>query len=450
MKTNTILCGDALEMLRTLPDQCVQTCVTSPPYFGLRDYGTGQWTNGSDECDHETAIDECDHETAIQEHCHTNYTRSAGITGLQNQASAGRARLKSCPACGATRIDRQIGLEETPAEYISKLVAVFREVYRVLRDDGTLWVNMGDSYARGRLGRDDSGERGKFAGPRLETRERSTGLPDKNLLGMPWRLAFALQDQGWILRSEIIWHKPTAMPESVTDRPSKAHETIFLLAKRERYFYDADAIREPLKPKTYTTFGNHPTPNKGNDALGMVKSDNWNRTTQVRTPRLTADGIIAGANKRSVWTVASQPYPESHFATFPPKLIEPCILAGTSPIACEICSSPWSRITEATGHTNRREAAHAPFSNATKTDSTGWQPVRYGTDRWQPTCKCEQQGTGTCVVLDPFMGAGTVALVALQHHRHYIGIELNPAYVALAEKRIREVQPVLWTEGVAG
>lgn len=391
MEANRIIHGEALQVLKSLPNKAVQTCVTSPPYYCLRSY------------------------------------------------------------LPDTHPDKQleIGLEESPAVYIAKLVEVFREVKRVLRDDGTLWVNIGDTYARGRIGRDDSGDNGKFAGPRIETQERSTpGLSDKNLLGIPWRLAFALQDQGWILRSEIIWHKPNCMPESVTDRPSKAHETIFLLAKRERYFYDADAIREPLKPKTYTTFGNHPTPNKGNDALGMVKSDNWNRTTQVRTPRLTANGTIAGANKRSVWTVASQPYPESHFATFPPKLIEPCILAGTSPIACEVCGGPWARITETTGHVNRREAAHVPFDSPTKTDSTGWQPVRRATDQWQSTCTCEQQGTGACTVLDPFMGAGTTALVALQHHRCYIGIELNPAYVALAEKRIREVQPVLWTEGV--
>lgn len=314
---DTILCGDALSMLKTIPSNHIQTCVTSPPYYALRDYG----------------------------------------------------------------VEGQIGLESTPVEFVANLVSVFREVWRVLRDDGTLWVNIGDSYARGRIGRDDSGENGKFAGPRIDTRERSiVGIGEKNLLGMPWRLAFALQSDGWILRSEIIWHKPTAMPESVTDRPTKAHEQIFLLAKQPHYYYDADSIREPLKPKTFTTFGTHHRDR--DDTSGLVKSDNWGKSIEERKPRLAPDGSIAGANKRSVWTVASYAYSAAHFATFPPKLIEPCILAGSRP---------------------------------------------------------------GDIVLDPFMGAGTTALVALQHNRSYLGIELNPAYVELIKARIAEIQPELWS-----
>ena len=384
---NVIIQGDVLDMLQTLPNDYVQCVVTSPPYFGLRDYG----------------------------------------------------------------VPGQIGLEDTPEEYIEKLVQVFREVRRVLRSDGTCWINIGDSYAGGSRGSDDSGDNGKFGGPRLERKDNPipAGLKPKDLMMMPARVALALQADGWWLRSDVIWHKPTAMPESVTDRPTSAHEHIFLLAKNERYFYDADAIREPLRPKTFTTFGIHPTPSKGNDALGKVKSDNWNRTTQVRTPRLTADGELAGANKRNVWTIAAQPYEEAHFATFPPKLIEPCILAGTSPRACEQCGAPWERVIEPTGHINNREPAHAPFSSPTKVDSTGWAPTRRGTDQWQPTCSCVNGGHGRCIVLDPFIGSGTTALVALQHARHYLGIELNPEYVSLAMKRIAVVQPDMWESEVA-
>lgn len=381
---NTILQGDCLAVLKTLPANLVQCCVTSPPYYHLRDYG----------------------------------------------------------------VDAQIGLEDTPQEYIDKLVQVFREVRRVLKEDGVLWLNLGDSYANDqKWGGHPSGKHRKELHT-MTRPQRFTGLPGKNLLMIPARVALALQEDGWILRQDCIWHKPTAMPESVTDRPTTAHEHVFLLAKNEHYFYDADAIREPLKPKTFTTFGiaHH---EQGNDGRGLVKSDNWGRTVGERQPKLTAAGEIAGANKRSIWTVASQPYPEAHFATMPPKLVEPCILAGTSPRACEQCGAVWKRMIASTGQVNQRESAHVPGTCQTKTDSTGWAPTRRGTDHWQPTCTCpHNHGSGKCVVLDPFMGAGTVALVALQHHRHYLGIELNPTYIALATKRIETVQPTLWESEV--
>lgn len=378
---NAILQGDALTVLQTLPANLVQCCVTSPPYYCLRDYG----------------------------------------------------------------VDGQVGLEETPQAYIDKLVLVFREVRRVLRDDGVLWLNLGDSYANDqKWGGHSSGKHRKELHS-MTRPQRFTGLPGKNLLMIPARVAIALQEDGWILRQDIIWHKPTAMPESVTDRPTTAHEHIFLFAKSEHYFYDAEAIREPLQPKTFTTYGARNTAGKGNDDLGGVKSDNWNRTVPIKKPKLTPAGDIAGANKRSVWTVASQPYPGAHFATMPPKLVEPCILAGTSPRACEYCGAPWQRRREKTGHVNRRESAHVPDNTETKTDSTGWAPTYKATNEWEPTCICDNEGSGRCVVLDPFMGAGTVALVALQHNRRYLGIELNPDYIELAKKRIAIVQPELWS-----
>jgi DNA modification methylase len=285
----------------------------------------------------------------------------------------------------------------------------------------------------------------------MEYFEPGNGFKPKDLMMIPSRVAIALQDDGWWLRSDIIWHKTTAMPEPVTDRPVSAHEHIFLLAKSERYFYDAEAIREPLKPKTLTTFGiKHRS--QGNDALGRVKSDNWGSSIEERKPRLTADGEIAGANKRNVWPIASQPYHGAHFATFPPKLIEPCILAGASPKACEYCGAPWQRITckelaANPGGGQKRASTTQPGNSpigATSVFRTGMSRVSH-TAGWEPTCTCSNQGMGKCIVLDPFMGAGTVALVALQFGRDYLGIEINQQYINLANERIAIVQPTLWT-----
>lgn len=392
MERNQFLCGDSLTVLKTLPDESVQCCVTSPPYFALRDYG----------------------------------------------------------------VPGQIGMEPTLADYLKTLVSVFREVRRVLRPDGTCWLNIGDSYAAtnshpNRLQGNPTfnQSRPSRASTDLPAKGIAPGFKAKDLLMVPARLAIALQEDGWWLRSDIIWHKPTAMPESVTDRPTSAHEHIFLLAKSERYYYDADAIREPLQPKTYTTFG-IPHRSQGNDALGLVKSDNWGSTVQERRPRLASDGSVAGANKRNVWTVASQPYPEAHFATFPPKLIEPCILAGSSVRACEQCGAPWQRATEKDGGTwQERKALGAPLRYG-KHGPKGYPGGKLGRSQtstvgWCPGCDCADTiGSGRCVVLDPFMGAGTTALVALQQGRDFLGIELNPDYIELAKRRIATVQPTLW------
>lgn len=294
-----ILQGDALEILSNLPDCSVHCCVTSPPYWGLRDYG----------------------------------------------------------ASG------QLGLEATPQEYVANMADVFREVRRVLRDDGTLWLNLGDTYSSGTGWTDEDDKRHK-PGRGQNIPSRSGCLPPKNLVGIPWRVAFALQEDGWYLRQDIIWHKPNPMPESVTDRCTKAHEYIFLLAKSERYYYDAGSISE------YAKYAGHKVKTNGNQ--GMCSGYDGHRTR---------DGFRRGVviannrNRRSVWTVATHPFSGAHFATFPPDLIRPCILAG-----------------------------------------------------------CPEGGT----VLDPFFGSGTTGVVATQLGREYLGIELNPEYVELAKKRIIE------------
>lgn len=298
--------GDCLERLREMADESVQCCITSPPYFGLRDYG----------------------------------------------------------------MDGQVGLEATPEAFVARLVDVFREVRRVLRADGTLWVNMGDSYLSGRGNPGPNSDDGKNVARRGWTRPQDwpiAGYKPKDLIGVPWMLAFALRGDGWYLRSDIIWAKPNPMPESVTDRPTSAHEHVFLLAKRPRYFYDADAIREP---------SDHP------HLTGRLQKINYADASALRND---GDRIVertADRNRRNVWQIATQPYAEAHFATFPAKLVEPCIFAGSGPAD---------------------------------------------------------------VVLDPFAGSGTTGVVALRHGRSFIGLELNPEYVALARRRICDDAPLLNT-----
>lgn len=305
--------GDCLEVLKTLPEKSVQTCVTSPPYWGLRDYG----------------------------------------------------------------VDGQLGLEKTPDEYVAKMVAVFREVRRVLKDDGTLWLNLGDSYAgNGAFSQSatDADIRHATVGALLDKAQRRVGgvngLKPKDLVGIPWRVAFALQADGWWLRQDIIWHKPNPMPESVTDRCTKAHEYIFLLSKAERYFYDADAVKEKATQSTIEQCKYTRLTEKGMN--GFAKGYNTPDPAHEESHRKRQ--IEHGnRNRRSVWTVSTRPFKEAHFATYPPQLIEPCILAGS------------------------------------KAGDT---------------------------VLDPFNGAGTTGIVAYRHGREYIGIELNPEYAEIATRRI--------------
>jgi DNA modification methylase len=402
--------GDSLTVLKTLPERSVDCVVTSPPYWGLRDYGTASWEGGDAACDHRR--------TSI-------WTRgnlaNAAISDGGNRKQSDRTDNdrsipfgKVCGKCGATvRKDEQIGLEPTPAEYVAKLVAIFAEVRRVLRDDGTLWVNLGDSYARdagkGQHKPGDTGKQNYIIGsagspPPCE-------LPGKNLIGIPWRVAFALQADGWYLRSDIIWHKPNPMPESVTDRPTKAHEYIFLLSKSARYFYDIDAIREPM---LWPEGPNSPDSIQSPHGQGFTrKAAGWHQGTRVEgsAPRdkrssegfhdqrsaRSSEGFRGGnkrnrdlerygttrgktnvscshpkgRNKRSVWTLSTLPTADAHFATFPFELPEICIKAGS------------------------REGG---------------------------------------IVLDPFAGAGTTGLACLKNGRRFIGIELKPDYVKLAAR----------------
>lgn len=393
--TYKLLLGDCLETLKMIEPYSVSCCVTSPPYYGLRDYGTASWEGGSADCDH--------------------IAPPAGGTGESSKLQVMKKRVDFasgfykdvCGKCGAVRVDSQIGLEETPEQYVEKLVQVFREVRRVLKDDGVLWLNLGDSYAgSGGAGGDYNNGGLKEGQPRYKSnmqinraKDRNTdkwsrpkkyagnGIKPKDLIGIPWMVAFALRADGWYLRSDIIWAKPNPMPESVTDRPTKSHEYIFLLSKSAQYFYDAEAIKEPSIESDWMSRydrvkdGNK-SPLKGRSKYSFARtvkeSPPPGKANQHRPDRedIEYNGM---RNKRSVWTINSQPYSGAHFATFPPKLIEPCILAGS------------------------------------------------------------REGD---TVLDPFNGSGTTGAVAIKHHRNYIGCELNPDYIRLTKKRLAQVQYV--------
>lgn len=358
-----IECGDALEVLDFFPSDCVQCVITSPPYWGLRDYG---------------------------------------VVG-------------------------QLGLEPTPDEYIEKLVAIFSQVKRVLRPDGTLWLNLGDSYAGGKTGRTDgerNGVNGFHGGQNkkdIPARQRvlPKGLKQKDLVGIPWRVALALQADGWYLRADIIWHKPNPMPSSVTDRPTTSHEYVFLLSKQSRYYYDADAIRVPYMSKP------HAPGNKTRKGDVLRKDFGTDRMQAVW-------GHPAGANRRSVWTIATQAYKGAHFATFPEKLVTPCLLAGTPEHGCcAVCESPYKRLTKRI----RRPTRVVDATTTYKTKDPGRHVTEVVTDGWAPGCECGA-GVIPSLVLDPFAGSGTVGKVCKDHNRRFLGIELNPAYIALADKRI--------------
>lgn len=366
--TNTFYTGDALKIIKSLLSKSVNCCVTSPPYWGLRDY----------------------------------------------------------------EVDGQIGLEKTPEEYVNNLVDVFREVRRVLREDGTLWLNLGDSYASGGRGGGgsftDERRAWKSNSEAKGWRSASSGLKNKDLVGIPWMVAFALRADGWYLRSDIIWEKPNAMPSSVKDRPTVSHEYIFLLSKNSMYYYDADAIREPHAnvSKERINRKHHAEGHKWENAPG----------NQTIANDLTKALHPNGRNKRTIWTIPTKPFKGAHFAVFPPNLIKPCILAGTSPKTCPTCGEPWRRLIGKTGHVNKREICHTLNNTQTKTDSTGWAPTTIATNEFIPSCRCKNNdGSGRALVLDCFGGSGTTNLVAEELGRDSIYIDLSSQYTKMAKKR---------------
>ncbi len=415
----TLYVGDCLDVLRALPDGSVDCCVTSPPYWGLRDYGT----------------------------------------------------------------EGQMGLEASPAVYVAAMIAVFGEVRRVLADHGTLWLNLGDSYTSG-----DRNGHGTRIGAKQGTNRASTeghdnvrplmppDLKPKDLVGIPWRVAFALQADGWYLRSDIIWAKPNPMPESVTDRPTKAHEYVFLLSKGPRYFFDQEAVREPA---SWERWGDQTTPkyNGTDTGSGWIKprtkadlqarsagnrrefrgggkytqGQSFDNTGEVPNGTPGNDGVPpSGRNVRSVWSIATQPYADAHFATFPEELPRRCILAGCPEWVCGTCGKARERIVE------RAANVHPGSSHDHTEDLTGPGAQRHangipaGTimrERHEAGRNAETVGWSDCghndyrpgTVLDPFFGSGTTGLVARKHGRRTIGIELSPDYAQMAARRLQQL-----------
>ena len=373
-----IMVGDCVESMKSLPDKSVQTCITSPPYWGLRDYG---------------------HE-------------------------------------------KQLGMEKTPEEFVANMVEVFREVRRVLRDDGTLWLNLGDSYASGKA-RYSTKEQSFLGGKRNDAKlgalqdgkracvKHHDYLKDKDLVGIPWLVAFALQRDGWWLRQDIIWHKPNPMPESVKDRCTKSHEYIFLLTKSPTYYYDDEAVKIPVNDPSRKNYQN------GARTHGL----NLDRNDNDMSERMK--GVIFDKKKkRSVWSVKVKPFKEAHFATYPPELIEPCILASTSEHGCcAECGAPYVREIKTTYPKMRGiEARDVPGQNkhgsfgATRFDD----PIVTETTGWKPSCDCNAE-ISRCTVLDPFGGSGTTGAVALKHGRKAILCELNEDYAKIIPKRIESI-----------
>ena len=436
---NTIITGHVLDALATLPDNSIHCCVTSPPYFGLRAYGTEpQVWGGAPACPH------------------TNWGDDGGRLdpGYHGGLVDGKARRKGqigeralrhslvagglfCQACGAWR--GELGAEPTPEMYIGHLVAVFGEVRRVLRKDGTLWVIIADTYAQGGMSNPSScstlkGGKNRGAAGYQITRRATGNLKPKDLVGIPWLLAFALRAHGWYLRQDNIWAKANCMPESVTDRTTCAHEHVFHLAKSEKYHYDADAVREAGSPDSHG--GPRVNPGQKADAGGATTNGRGASTLG----RWCLGDETGGRNKRNVWRVPAEPYAGPHYAAYPPALIEPCILAGTSPMACPRCGAGWRRTLATTATVVRPGPKSGHYGRRTTDGIAGGTLIRAGTRRttgWAPRCKCEgNDGSAKCVVLDPFMGVGTTGLVAVRHGRAYIGVELNPAYADEARKRI--------------
>ena len=438
MSAFTLLQGDCRKVLATLPDESVHCCISSPPYWGLRDYQTAEWEGGDTECDH----------LGKPHRTRSGFNeRYSGIAASEDnkQDALTYPMGNVCDKCGARRIDSQLGLEETPVAYVENMVAVFRAVRRVLRDDGTLWLNLGDSYTSGnRADRDpalvssSSGLTNRSNG--LDRARTPVGLKPKDLVGIPWRVAFALQADGWYLRQDIIWHKPNPMPESVTDRCTKSHEYIFLLTKSARYYYDANAIAEPVLESSTKRAAAGFVTSPRDDAVAGV-SIGANERTRFGLREKFA--MPSTRNKRSVWTVTTKPFKGAHFATFPPDLIEPCVLAGTSHFgACAECKTPYQRLVEK-GDVPKRKTrdnllgVYPGRKTTTRLNTVDMAVIPTTTTGWGKMCNCTTDAVEPCVVLDPFSGAGTTGVVAIKHSRCYIGTELNPDYLEISRKRIQ-------------
>ena len=389
---------DVLAGLRLLPDNSAHCIVTSPPYWGLRDYGVAACVWGGDpSCAHEWSC-----ETTVRKGGANGRDDMVHRLGLVDDKAPPteyrRDASSTCTRCGAWC--GQLGLEPTPTAYVKHMVDVFSEAHRVLRPDGTLWLNLGDSYN---------------SGPPLSGGRVQAGtLKPKDLAGIPWRVALALQEAGWWLRNDVIWHKSNPMPSPVQDRFNTTHEHLFLLAKSEKYYFDLHAVRVPYTYGAYDDTGTfHPAQTWSDAAAGERKFDNTegHYGALAMPPRKFGRGLFNpnGKNPGDMWTIPTQPFAGAHFAVWPEAIPERCIRAGTSAHGvCSTCETPWRRVAG---------------------------------NSWQASCSCAGATVQRAVVLDPFSGSGTTGRVAMRLGRDYVGLDLNESYIGMARARLRD-EPV--------
>lgn len=437
LELNKIYQMDCLSGLKLLPDNSIDCCVTSPPYFNQRNYGTAGWSGGDENCNHESV----------------RYRIGENNNTLKNKKETSDVCIgykNKCTDCGAVKEDMQIGLETTLQEYIDNLVEIFEEVKRVLKPTGQLWLNIGDTYSNFKdckstkqtlSNREGVHEIEKGLSHFRDTKLlKSQGFKNKDLMMVPARLAIALQESGWYLRNDIIWAKATSglerngscMPESVKDRFVSAHEHMFLLTKNDRYYFDSFAVKEPInnigKARPYST---------------KKQTGNRNDTERMFHPE-DSDGL---ANMRNVWRINLQPGSSGeHIAGYPEKLVEPCVKAGTSEYGCcKDCGKPYERILES--KKLKRSELSIESVNYRPNDYSGkYSDINGKGDAgfnetifvgWQKTCKCETDEVVPAIVLDPFMGSGTTAYTSLKLGRNFIGFELNSKYIEFANNRIK-------------
>lgn len=467
--TFTILEGNWLDVAKQIPDASVHCCVTSPPYYGLRAYGTEPqvWLEPSNQLLQDEGLFNCEHTWIPIKQYKDSWRRGevsadhhSGRTPTQRNRTPQELHdgrwtcTEYCESCNAWR--GELGQEPSPALYIAHLVQIFSEVWRVLRTDGTLWVNIGDAHYNYRPGKhDDARAQGYNRETNGSARDipsftakrgyKIPGLKEKDLIGLPWMLAFAMRDWGWYWRSEIHWSKPNPLSESVEDRPTKSHEAILMFTKREKYFYDKWAITELPTGNAHPRFGKN---GNGTNAKGMDPQSRNNASFMAGTAGTLAPG---GRNKRTIWTMNLQGYADKHFAAFAEELPTTCIKAGTSEVGCcRACAAPWKRIVlkpEKACYANetlenrwRRAAAlrGIDIDNAVTGES-----ITLG---WQRQCACYSGAPVPCAVLDPFLGRGTTGVVAVRFGRNFVGAELNGKYIKMIRRNLQGEQPLWVTE----
>ncbi len=463
METNIILQGDSLEQLKTLPDESIDCVMTSPPYWNLRDYGTAIWEGGKKDCDHKIPETEKDPKNK------------------NNSSHNVRFIKENCYKCNAKRIDKQLGLESTFKEYINNLCDIFDEVKRVLKKTGTCWVNLGDTYY-GSSSYSNGGRSGfnqkdgntiewkrQFGdgkcltcGKPCETqfcnrdclnkqgndfRSQNRLLPDKCLTLIPMRFAIEMVNRGWIMRNNIIWHKPNPIPHSVRDRFTVDFENLFLFSKNKKYYFEQQREKRKYdydKSISYDLKGNPSYKNK------VTKEDRNKIRDGGIKEGLKFDKAYnnpEGRNKRTVWKITTKSYKEAHFATYPEELCETPLKAGCPGFVCVKCGEPKEAIFEPSeeyaknlrnqgkGWSSERRKEAIKVGNA-MAEAKKHITSEYIHKGYKPNCECNEEFKGG-IVLDPFFGSGTTGVVALKQQKKFIGIELNPEYIEIANKRLR-------------